>query len=353
MYPHCTKQRGLHQVALIERRGKKWRALVRIKGHPTASKTFNGRKAAEDWARLTEDAIRGGTMPPQESMTLSALIDRYVKEMGKFRPISATKRGNLKRWEESLGDREVTTLTGQDILTHIGQRKAGPATMTMELGFLGEVLAAGRSLWNMTIPDVVAAARPVLRRAGAIAKPVERNRRPTGKELDELAAFFLFNLGTIPMRDLIPFAIDSAMRMGEIVALRWEDYRPGDKPTILIRDRKDPQEKRGNNQRVPLLGRTVDIIERQERNRPLIFPYKPDSIGAAFRRACVRLQIEDLHFHDLRHEGASRLFESGYSIPEVSIVTGHRDWKSLKRYTNLLPESLHRLKPSGESQQSG
>ncbi|CBA14787.1 putative phage integrase protein [Xanthomonas albilineans GPE PC73] len=347
MYPHCTNRMGLHQVALIEKRGKKWRALVRLKGHPTASKTFNGRKAAEDWARAAEDALRGGTALPQESITLSALIDRYVKEMSKFRPVSATKRGNLKRWEESLGDREVASLTGQDILTHIGQRKAGPATMTMELGFLGEVLAAGRSLWGMTIPDVVASSRPVLRRAGAIAKPVERDRRPTGKELDDLAAFFRFNLGAIPMRDLIPFAIDSAMRMGEIVALRWEDYRSGDKPTIQIRDRKDPMDKRGNNQWVPLLGQTVEIIERQQRAGPLIFPYKPDSIGAAFRRACMRLQIEDLHFHDLRHEGASRLFERGYSIPEVAIVTGHRDWKSLKRYTNLTPESLHRDPKAG------
>ncbi|KAK6697258.1 hypothetical protein SNK04_014176 [Fusarium graminearum] len=62
------------------------------------------------------------------------------------------------------------------------------------------------------------------------------------------------------MRDLIPFAIDSAMRMGE-VALRWEDYRGGDKPMILIRDRKDPKIKKGNNQWVPLLGRTAAIIE--------------------------------------------------------------------------------------------
>ncbi|KAK6697431.1 hypothetical protein SNK04_014003 [Fusarium graminearum] len=71
-------------------------------------------------------------------------------------------------------------------------------------------------------------------------------------------------------------------------------------------------------------------------------PYKADSIGASFRRACNRLQIEDLHFHDLRHEGTSRLFEQGYTIPEVAIVTGHRDWKSLKRYTQLAPASLHR-----------
>ncbi|QNH26206.1 tyrosine-type recombinase/integrase [Xanthomonas theicola] len=64
-------------------------------------------------------------------------------------------------------------------------------------------------------------------------------------------------------------------------------------------------------------------------------------------RACRSLQIEDLHFHDLRHEGASRLFEQGYDIPEVAIVTGHRDWKSLKRYTNLAPESLYREPKAG------
>ncbi|KAK6697343.1 hypothetical protein SNK04_014095 [Fusarium graminearum] len=100
--------------------------MVRIKPHPTASKTFNGRKAAEDWARITEDALRAGLPPPQESMTLEALIDRYIKEMDRFKPVSATKRGNLRRWVESLGDREVSTLTGQDILNHIRARTAPP-----------------------------------------------------------------------------------------------------------------------------------------------------------------------------------------------------------------------------------
>ena len=71
---------------------------------------------------------------------------------------SATKRGNLKRWVEPLGDQEVTALTGQDILDHISVRTAGPAAMAMELGFLVEVLAAARSLWNMTIPDAITAA---------------------------------------------------------------------------------------------------------------------------------------------------------------------------------------------------
>lgn len=315
---------------------------MRLKGHPSASRSFHGKAAAEQWARATEDALRAGKGIPAGAVTLADLIDRYAKEMARFKPLSATKRGNLRRWEESLGERDVSTLTGQDVLDHVAGRGISPATMAMEVGFLAEVLAAGRSLWNLTIPDVIAATRPTLRRAGAIGKPEERERRPTPEELQALADYYRFNFGKVPMRDLIPFAIETAMRIGEITSLRWDDYRPGDKPTILIRERKDPTNKANNNQWVPLLGEAAAIIDRQERKGPLIFPYKPDSMGASFRRACQRLQIEDLHLHDLRHEGVSRLFEQGYTIEQVAIVSGHRDWKSLKRYTNLRPDSLHR-----------
>ena len=64
-----------------------------------------------------------------------------------------------------------------------------------------------------------------------------------------------------------------------------------------------------------------------------------------FTRACQALRIDDLHFHDLRHEGTSRLFEAGFRIEQVSLVTGHKDWKMLRRYTHLKPESLHDFAP--------
>ena len=66
-------------------------------------------------------------------------------------------------------------------------------------------------------------------------------------------------------------------------------------------------------------------------------------MSTAFRRACKKLKIENLHFHDLRHEATSRLCEAGLSIEQVALVTGHRDWRMLKRYANLRPENLHRL----------
>ncbi|HMO30291.1 MAG TPA: tyrosine-type recombinase/integrase [Enterovirga sp.] len=66
-------------------------------------------------------------------------------------------------------------------------------------------------------------------------------------------------------------------------------------------------------------------------------------MGTAFRRGCCDLEIDDLHFHDLRHEGTSRLFEAGFTIEQVALVTGHTDWKMLRRYTRLKPEALHAL----------
>jgi site-specific recombinase XerD len=61
-----------------------------------------------------------------------------------------------------------------------------------------------------------------------------------------------------------------------------------------------------------------------------------------FTEACRELSIPDLHLHDLRHEGTSRMFEDGYEIQQVALVTGHKKWENLKRYTQLKPEDLHR-----------
>jgi integrase len=119
---------------------------------------------------------------------------------------------------------------------------------------------------------------------------------------------------------------------------------------VTVRDRKDPRNKDGNDQRVPLVDLNGydawEILMEQRRstnNTGRIFPYNPRSIGTAFRRACVDLGIADLHFHDLRHEGTNRLFEAGFQIEQVALVTGHKDWKMLKRYTHLSPDTIVRM----------
>jgi integrase len=99
----------------------------------------------------------------------------------------------------------------------------------------------------------------------------------------------------------------------------------------------------GNHQTVPLLEDAMAIVKRQSRDGDLIFPFKEGTFSSIFPRACKALGIDDLRFHDLRHEGASRLFEKGYQIHEVAMFTGHADWSMLKRYTQLKAATLRRL----------
>ncbi|MGC1486224.1 MAG: tyrosine-type recombinase/integrase, partial [Albidovulum sp.] len=108
------------------------------------------------------------------------------------------------------------------------------------------------------------------------------------------------------------FAVATAMRLDEICRVEWTDLDL-DRRMLLIRDRKDPRNKTGNDQRIPLFAATgfdawalvTPQAKQLRRAKGRIFPYYSRSVGTAFRRACVEVSIKDLHFQDLRHEGTS------------------------------------------------
>jgi integrase len=111
----------------------------------------------------------------------------------------------------------------------------------------------------------------------------------------------------------------------------------------VIRDRKDPREKEGNDQTVPLLPAAWRIVASilKERTSGKVFPVRAASVSTAFTRACKTLGIEDLHFHDLRHRATADLFRQGLDIPRVVLMTGHKTWAQLRRYTNIKPADVH------------
>ena len=280
--------------------------------------------------------------------TLGDLIARYTEEIGAVRPFGRNKADVLGKLKASLGETALPHLTVDVLMHYIRERRArgaGGVTIGIDLTYLGGVLSTAKNLWRLPVKtDVVSEARANLKYMGVSTKSKERDRRPTVDELQRLKAHFAGKTRQkVPMPDLIDFAVATAMRAGEIIRLRWADLNERDR-TIIIRDRKHPTEKHGNDQEVPLLGEAFAIVKRQPRTEgePRIFPVTDGTISTIFPRACKALGIEDLTFHDLRHEGVSRLFEQGYTIEQVSLVSGHRDWKMLARYTQIRAKDLHR-----------
>ncbi len=355
-------------MASLVQVGRRWRAQVRLKGHPSTSRTFDTKREAVAWAKKVEKILRSDQRPPPPAIDLSkfpipALIERYEDEVGVARPFGRSKIGVLRMLSRHFTHDSLASLDEAAIIRYAKKRTkdgAGPVTVALELSYLGTVLRVAKGLWKLpTVSNPIADARPTLRLLGLIGRSQERDRRPTEAEIDALCALFdSRSRQHIPMSAIIRFAIASAMRLGEITSLRWADIDYDDR-TIVVRDRKHPLEKLGNNQVIPLLGDAFSIaLNQRPANTPanekhgyqasisggpatLVFPYNPRSISSLFTDACRTLGIKDLRFHDLRHDGISRMFELGFSIPEVALVSGHRDWAMLRRYTQIRARDLH------------
>jgi len=329
--------------SIIQLNGK-WRAQVRRKGHKTITKTHATKAEALAWARKIESQLDNGRAVAPAA-TIATLIECYRKLRAVARPIKDTSNDHymLKTLTRLLGHIDAHKLSTADLVTFAQQRKdegAGPYTVNMDIGKLGTVLRYSASSLGILLPDSVGIARPLLKHLGMIGGGGMRERRPTEDELARIVDFMREGRGQ-KYADTVLFAVATAMRLGEICELAWADVDES-KRLALIRNRKDPRNKIGNDQWIPLLGESWEILQRQPKGeRP--FPLRAGTVSKYFTEACKALAIPDLHFHDLRHEGASQLFEAGYAIEQVAIVTGHRKWENLRRYTQLKPEDLHKL----------
>lgn len=332
-----------------------WRVQIRRRGRYVAN-TFRRKSDADSWAlEMERRADQGRVLSkkrPSKLQTLGDLIDLHVADMAEVgKPLRRSKAFSLKLLKDRLGATKFSGLT-QDIFVEFGraraQEGAGPITVASDFSYLGTVILHAAAVHGVDVAkEPVDLARVALSRLGLIGKGRERDRRPTDDELERLLAHFDASSAlTMPMSRIVRFAVATAMRVDEICRIAWDDMNPRTR-TVTVKDRKDPRRKDGNHQRVPLIALTGydawAILEEQRKastSTGRIFPYNSRSVGTAFRRACKTLKIEDLHFHDLRHEATSRLFEAGLTIEKVALVTGHKDWKMLRRYTHLKPESL-------------
>lgn len=318
----------------------------------SASRSFPKESLARDWAKRTEIAAGSPGFIEQQAaagVTLGEVLIRYRDEMAQQDRLGRTKGYVLQALlRSSLADMPIGDIQTDDFLDYGRLRQAegaSPATVFQDFSALHTALGHAQTSWQMPVDTQrLDSALHQLRASGVIGKSRQRDRRPTEDELirmlEWLAARQRHQNGHIPHYDIVRFAIATCMRLSEIGRIQWGDLDE-DKRLVLVRERKDPSNKYTNDQWLPLLGEAWDIVQAQPRMDERIFPYKMDSVSAAWERGCKALGINNLRFHDLRHHGVSLLFEQGLAIQEVALVSGHKTWTNLKRYTNLRPESLH------------
>ena len=194
---------------------------------------------------------------------------------------------------------------------------------------LSHLFNTARAAWGMESlinpADLVRGQRPKL--------PEGRDRRLVGDEEARLLASAATYGGEIG--PLITWAVETAMRRGEIAAMRWE-HLDSRARVLLI-----PETKNGTPRRVPLSTTALGVLDGLPRRiDSQVWDMRPDSISQAFERVCGAAGIDGLTFHDLRHEATSRLFEKGLNPMQVAAITGHKTLQMLQRYTHLRAEDL-------------
>lgn len=363
--------RKREQVGDNGRRTVKYDATVTRRGARRQSKTFLTKSAAEKWARKVEgDIDTGGWTDPTAAnqMTVARALDIYLAEVvphlksGAFEP---PKADSLKK---RLGSIALSALTTIDLaryrdarLTDHVRRGSGikgggtvdlvrtvaPQTVKHDLGLLNRALAHVEHEHGITLPR----GRPKLdhRRSNVLALPPGRNRTLSPEETARLRDACAVGQGasdgayaslkasrSLWLWPIVEFAMETAARRNEILALRWEDV---DKKsaTLTLKNKKTARSKAPETRTIPASPRVQEILKGLPqpvgKGHFVFGGITASALSQQFKRAAHRAELEDFKFHDLRHVGATRLATIlDGDLLMLADMTGHQDIRMLRRY---------------------
>ncbi|MGE5523150.1 MAG: site-specific integrase [Rhodospirillaceae bacterium] len=337
-------------MATVRKRGKKWQARIQRRNWRVAH-SFITRADAERWAREVEIEIERGTYIKSSSqsddVTLGDLIHRYATQVTPAKKSAVQEALRLKHWREHpLAARRANTIRSCDIAEYRDARIAkglSGSTVRLELAALSQVFTTAAKEWGYEglRNPVAAIRRPAPGRA--------RDRRLRDGELQRILSACVNS----ELPRFIRLAIETAMRRGELVKLRWEDIDLA-RAIAVLHDTKN-----GERRAVPLSSTALAILHSMPRRIDgLVFGMSAMQVTCLFRDAVARARkryqnecrqigvitddtfLTDLRLHDLRHEAVSRLFERGLNVMDVVSISGHRTLNMARRYTHLKAEEL-------------
>lgn len=363
-------------MATIRKRGPyQWAVQIRRKGYPPQNKTFTTKAEADAWAAMTESEMARGVWISRgeaEDTTLKEALDRYENEILPGKKGAEPERSVIRTWRAlKLAKRALASIRSTDVAAARDEwlKLYKPATVLRRLAVLSHLFSIARKEWGMeSLSNPVELVRKpqannartrriadVEQTIGESSDEADHGRGANEGELERIVAA----TGSTLLPSIIWLAVETAMRRGEIVDLRWEHV------DLKRRVAHLPATKNGSARDVPLSTKAVAILQtlrdkradRDARVTGRVFSIRSDAVTRAFERAVARARklyveecqeaqqrpderfLTDLRFHDLRHEATSRL-ASIFPMHELTKITGHKDPRMLMRYYHPRAEDL-------------
>lgn len=322
-------------MASYIKRGKSWLAQVNKNGQrPSAS--FSTKAEAQAWATSIEAEIIAGKRGAVPNKTFAQLLMRYAEE------VSPTKKG--ERWEvmrleaickDAIGSVKLADLSQPDIAAWRDRRlkSVSSATVLREWAILGSACTTALNEWKWLREHPMKGVK-----APAASKP--RDAIISDDDIEKLLVALGYNRIATPrtvgarVAASLLFAIETAMRAGEISGLTWDRVFI-DRRFVTVREGKTDAAARD----VPLTAEAIRILEQMPKDRPTVFDLSPTQIDANFRKGKKMAGVEGITYHDSRHTAITRLAQK-LNILELARAVGHRDIRMLQVYFNASAEDM-------------
>jgi len=325
-------------MASIRNRNGKWQARITRKGHQAVAKSFSNKQDAEKWARQLESEMDKGcytNLVLAERTLFCEVIERYIREVTlKTRSMREDTYRLKALARHPIAKQSMVNLTPMKVGEYRDERLklVSAGAVIRELSYFSSIINHARREWAINIVNPI----PMVKKPPS---PQGRNRILTNEELSRLYAALTprvknANHWILP---LTKFALETAMRRGEIIGLRWE-HIDLQKRTAFV-----PITKNGQSRLVPLTVLALETLAKLPRSIDgRVFPVNGPMLSAAIERARIKADLKDWHFHDLRHMAITRLAEKLPNLIELSAVSGHKSLAMLKRYYHPNAEQLAR-----------
>jgi len=298
-------------------------------GGQRRSKTFDTKRLAQAWVA---EMVTKDTGVALLNSTLADLSARYEREVSEAKKGARWEMIRLKMYERDypkLFARKLSSIQREDIEQLIDDRlkQVKPSTVNRDLNLIANLFTQARRWRMMTHNPMADIKRP--------KDPPPRDRRISQEEIDRLLVALDHVDGAQPrtqrqkVATAFLIALETAMRQGEICKVTWDDVHLDERYVFL----PHTITKTGVQRNVPLSKEAVRLIGTLPREKEEMLGVSAGVVSTMFRKAVADSAIDNLTFHDSRHEATTRLAQK-LLVLDLARVTGHRDIKQLMTYYN-------------------